>query len=117
MHHFHSILGKLQVSCRAFRPEASTALANGYNTGYTKGMKTAVSIPNSLFHAAEELAERLGIPRSQLYRRALEEFLKARGHDVIRETLDAVYAGESDGGGLDPAIEYLQDASIEEDGW
>ena len=92
-------------------------LGIGYNLGYTTGMKTAISIPDSLFQAAEELAERLGISRSQLYRRAVEEYLRARGHDIIRETLDAVYAGDSDGGGLDPAIEYLQDASIEEDGW
>ena len=35
-------------------------------------MKTAVSIPDHVFDAAERLAEKLGISRSELYQRALE---------------------------------------------
>jgi predicted transcriptional regulator len=80
-------------------------------------MKTAISLPNDLFEAAEELARRLGISRSQLYRRAVEHFLKARAHDIIRESLDELYAEEDLGGRLDPAIEYAQGVSLEEDGW
>ena len=39
-------------------------------------MKTAISIPDPLFGAAERLAKHLGISRSQLYQRALQAFLQ-----------------------------------------
>lgn len=80
------------------------------------GMKTAISIPDNLFQAAEDLARRLGVSRSLLYQRAVEHYLRAQGHDVIRESLDAVYE-EKDSGDLDPAIEYLQSESIEGENW
>ena len=79
-------------------------------------MKTAISIPDSLFEAAEDLARRLGLSRSRLYQRALEHYLKSRGHDVIRESLDELYKDE-DLSTLDPAIEYWQSKSIEEEDW
>jgi hypothetical protein len=80
-------------------------------------MKTAISIPNSLFEAAERLATRLGVSRSELYRRAIGRYLEAHAEDVIRERLDRVYGAEPDGGRLDPTVEYLQNASLSEDGW
>lgn len=88
-----------------------------YNLGYTIGMKTAISIPDSLFEAAERVAARLGISRSELYRRAVRQFLEAQGHDVIREKLDEVYGADPDAGRLDPVVEYLQDLSLPEDDW
>jgi metal-responsive CopG/Arc/MetJ family transcriptional regulator len=80
-------------------------------------MKTAISIPDSLFEAAEDFAKRLGITRSELYQRAVEHFMRAQGHDIIRESLDAVYADHDVSSRLDPAIEYLQDLSLETDDW
>jgi hypothetical protein len=80
-------------------------------------MKTAISIPDSLFKAAERLAGRLGVSRSELYRRAIGRYLEEHSHEVIRERLDRVYGDEPGGGRLDPAIEYLQDASLPEDEW
>lgn len=79
-------------------------------------MKTAISMPDRLFEAAEELAERLGISRSQLYQRAMEHYLRAQGHDIIRESLNTVYEDE-DISRLDPAVEYLQGKSIQKDDW
>ena len=75
-------------------------------------MKTAISIPDNLFEAADSLAERLGISRSQLYRRAVEQYLKTQGQDIIRESLDEVYENENTSG-LDPAIEILQEKSVD----
>ena len=43
-------------------------------------MKTAISIPDPLFERADQLAQKLGKSRSQLYRDALDEYL-AR-HDI-----------------------------------
>ncbi len=42
-------------------------------------MKTAVSIPDELFHQAETEARREGLSRSRLYSRALAAYLAAKG--------------------------------------
>lgn len=55
-------------------------------------MKTAVSLPDPLFAAADELAGRLGISRSELYARALERFLASESADDVTRRLDEVYA-------------------------
>ena len=39
-------------------------------------MKTAVSIPDAVFDAAERLAERLGLSRSELYARAIDAYTR-----------------------------------------
>ena len=76
------------------------------------GMKTAISIPDPVFHSAEELAARLGISRSELYCRALREMLEKHDATAITAQLDAVYgAGEADTG-LDPALAKMQWHSI-----
>ena len=81
------------------------------------GMKTAISIPDALFEAAERLAKRLGVSRSELYRRAVKRYLEDHSHQIIRETLDRVYGDDPESGRLDAAIEYLQDVSLPEDEW
>jgi predicted transcriptional regulator len=53
-------------------------------------MKTAVSIPDELFRRAEELAQRLGKSRSQVYREALAEYLTRRDPAAVTAALDAV---------------------------
>jgi metal-responsive CopG/Arc/MetJ family transcriptional regulator len=80
-------------------------------------MKTAISIPDLLFEAAEAVASRLGISRSELYRRALDKYLQDRSRQVIRERLDEVYGSDSDDGRLDPAIEFIQGEALREDEW
>ena len=51
-------------------------------------MKVAVSLPDDLFARADETASRLGLKRSQLYARALEEFLHVQGGDPVTAKLD-----------------------------
>jgi hypothetical protein len=80
-------------------------------------MKTAISIPGGLFESADVMAKRLGISRSELYRRALREYLEGRGQKVVREKLDRVYGRDPGEGLLDPAVEHLQDVSLPEDDW
>ena len=86
-----------------------------YDLGYTRPVKTAVSIPNPVFEAAEELARRLGVSRSELYARALADFLEKRLDRRVTERLDEVYAREESG--LDPALARLQAASLPRDEW
>lgn len=57
-------------------------------------MKTAISLPDELFEAAEALAARLEVPRSRLYAIALEEFLARHDARRVSERLDAVYGSE-----------------------
>ena len=78
-------------------------------------MKTAISIPDSIFRAAEKLAKRLGFSRSELYAKAVSEYLQKHRNDGITRKLDEIYAKESSQ--LDPAIQALQSASIDEDEW
>ena len=53
-------------------------------------MKTAVSIPDEVFAEADRAAERLGWSRSQLYARAVGEFLERQGEDPVTAALDAL---------------------------
>ena len=53
-------------------------------------MKIAISVPDALHERAEELASRLGLKRSQLYARAVEEFLVAHDEDAVTAALDAL---------------------------
>jgi hypothetical protein len=73
-------------------------------------MKTAISIPDDVFEAAEGLAEDLGMNRSELYARAVAEYVsRRRGEDVTRK-LNEVYSRIE--ARLDPALEALQLASL-----
>ena len=53
-------------------------------------MKTAVSVPDDVFQEAEEAAQALGWNRSQLYSRAVREFLDRRGPDPVTQAVNAV---------------------------
>ena len=87
-----------------------------YNYGYTIViMKTAISIPNSIFEAAERFAQRLGVSRSQLYTTAVSEYLRENRHEQITEKLNEVYAKESSH--LDPVLYDLQSSSLNEKDW
>jgi metal-responsive CopG/Arc/MetJ family transcriptional regulator len=57
-------------------------------------VKTAVSIPDALFEAADRAARRLGLSRSELYARALERFLGEEPDDAITARLDEIYGLE-----------------------
>lgn len=54
-------------------------------------MKTAISLPDELYAAAEKTARNMGIPRSQLFARALEEFIDHHKREKITEQLNEVY--------------------------
>jgi metal-responsive CopG/Arc/MetJ family transcriptional regulator len=58
-------------------------------------VKTAVSIPDPLFRAADRVARQLGVSRSQLYARALERYLVAESDDDVTRRLNAVYEEEA----------------------
>lgn len=78
-------------------------------------MKTAISIPDKVFKSAEELANKLGKSRSQLYTEAIKNYLVKHEGSIITEQLDDIYSKENSD--LDPKIQFLQDQSLPEDKW
>ena len=55
-------------------------------------MKVAVSIPDEVFTETESLAKRFNASRSEIYSRALREFLARHAPDRITEMMDRVVA-------------------------
>jgi len=98
--------------------ELSALLTGGYNQGYTLYiMKTAISIPDSLFSAAERLARRMGISRSELYQRAMDSYVKRHEQRSVTEALNEVYELESNPSRLDSALELMQYSSLLGEEW
>jgi metal-responsive CopG/Arc/MetJ family transcriptional regulator len=78
-------------------------------------MKTAISLPDALFKAGDLLAKKLGVSRSELYARALAEYLSKHRADRVTERLNAVYAVEESR--MDPALVRAQVRSLAADEW
>jgi len=53
-------------------------------------MKTAVSIPDEVFEEAERLAAEFQTSRSELYSRALQEYVARHAPDRITEAMNRV---------------------------
>ena len=60
--------------------------------GYTQGMKIAVSVPDDVFQDAEELARRTKRSRSEVYSRALAEYVARHAPDRVTEAMDRALA-------------------------
>lgn len=58
-------------------------------------MKVAVSIPDDVFRSAERVAKRLRVPRSQLYTRALEAYVREQSGAEITRALNEIYSDDS----------------------
>jgi metal-responsive CopG/Arc/MetJ family transcriptional regulator len=78
-------------------------------------MKTAISIPDEVFDAADEMAERLGMSRSELYVTAIREYLDAHRRRGVTARLDQVY--EYQDSRLDLRVAEAQSASLEDEDW
>lgn len=80
-------------------------------------MKTAISLPDRVFEAAERTAKRLGVSRSELYATAVAEFIDRHKRARITEKLNEVYEDAQDVAGLDPGLHTLQSQSLEREEW
>jgi metal-responsive CopG/Arc/MetJ family transcriptional regulator len=78
-------------------------------------MKTAISIPDKTFDCADQLAKKMKLSRSELYARAIEEFVAEHARMSVREKLDAVYPAVSSE--ADPAVLRAQGRSIPREDW
>ena len=74
-------------------------------------MRIAVSIPDPIFREAEKVSRRLRIPRSQLYSRAIEAFVRKRSDPELTARLNAALAklgSKTDPGWENPGLEVLR---------
>lgn len=83
--------------------------------GYTIGMKTAVSVPNELFDRADRLAKHLQVSRSELYSRALREYLTRHSPEEVTEALNR-HCGEVDTS-PDPFVSEAARRVLAEEQW
>ena len=81
-------------------------------------MKTAISIRDEIFEAAERTAKELGISRSELYTKAVGEFVTRYSEERVTEKLNAVYGRDESVSALDKGLETLQFYSLSaENSW
>ena len=78
-------------------------------------MKTAISIPDKLFLAADQYAKKHGFSRSNLYAKAVAEFLEQHPADHITQQLNEIYPTEPSK--LSQNISTMQFDSIEKEEW
>ena len=78
-------------------------------------MKTAISIPDDIFSAAEKFAHQSHLSRSALFTRALVEFLSRRRNDGVTERLNRLY--EKENARLDEALSKMQTSAISKEKW
>jgi metal-responsive CopG/Arc/MetJ family transcriptional regulator len=88
-----------------------------YNHGYTVFMKTAISIPDSLFEEAEQLAKTRGWSRSELYANAVTAYVNSERFSGVREKLDAVYGSNEENSAMDPLLADAQARSLPKEKW
>jgi metal-responsive CopG/Arc/MetJ family transcriptional regulator len=73
-------------------------------------MKTAISIPDGVFEAAEKIAQQLGVSRSEFYTKALQAYLEKHSRSQRLAKLNEVYAQEASD--VDPVMEKMQAMSL-----
>jgi metal-responsive CopG/Arc/MetJ family transcriptional regulator len=66
-------------------------------------MKTAISIPDTIFREADKLARRLKKSRSQLYADAVSAYVRRHDADAVTESLNRICADVGDR--VDPFVD------------
>lgn len=79
------------------------------------GMKTAVSVPNEVYEQAEELAQRTGRTRSEIYSTALRDYLAHHQAVPVTAAMDQAL-GEIDPQ-PDPFLDVVARGTMAEAEW
>ena len=80
-------------------------------------MKTAISIRDEIFDAAERLARSLGMSRSELYSTAVKEFVVRHSSQRVTEKLNELYDEDASTSVLDHNLKLLQARSLPSEDW
>jgi predicted DNA-binding protein len=80
-------------------------------------MKTAISIPDPVFEAAERLAKRLGKSRSQLFADALRAYLEQHSDEAITKRVNEIVDADPGATRVDPVLDALQLETLRKVEW
>jgi antitoxin MazE6 len=97
------------------RSQLHQALIKSITLVILSAMKTAISIPDPIFHEAEAFARKLKLSRSQLYATALAAFLEQQQKLDVTAKLNEVY--ERVASEIDPEWKRAQAAVLEAEPW
>ncbi|MBF6592857.1 MAG: hypothetical protein IVW51_00240 [Thermaceae bacterium] len=78
-------------------------------------MKTAISLPDKTFEEGEKLAQQLRISRSELYAKALEEYIRKHGLEAEVEAFNRALDGLDEE--PDPALQAAARRTFEANEW
>jgi hypothetical protein len=79
-------------------------------------MKAEISVPNPIFEAAQQLAQKLDMSLSELYTVAVAAYVATyQDEQDITQKLDEIYQTESSA--IEPELVTLQVISIGDEGW
>ena len=78
-------------------------------------MKTAISIPDDVFEAADRTARKLGVSRSELYATAVHEFIERHRVEDVTARPNEVYASTSSN--LDDQLYEMQRRLLAKESW
>jgi len=78
-------------------------------------MKTAISIPDEVFEAADRAAKKLGVSRSELYSTAVYEYIERHRVEDVTSRLNDLYAAEDSE--LDEHLGQMQRKSLKKESW
>jgi metal-responsive CopG/Arc/MetJ family transcriptional regulator len=78
-------------------------------------MKTAISVPDKVFEAAERTAKKLGVSRSELYSTAVREYIERHRIEDVTSRLNDLYASASSE--LDECLGKMQAQSMHKEDW
>jgi len=78
-------------------------------------MKTAISIPDDIFSAAENYAHQSHLSRSALFTRAMVEFLSRRRNEGVTERLNRLYSTEPSR--LEAPLSKMQMSVVSREKW
>ena len=78
-------------------------------------MKTAITIPDDVYKAAERYARRAQKSRSQLYAEAVSEYLARHAPDEVTETMNKVVAEIPEP--IDPFVAAAAQQTLQRSAW
>lgn len=85
--------------------------------GYTGRMKTAVSVPDELFARAEALSAELNVSRSELFARALREFVERFSTRQLTQQMNEVCDRLGDDNTLDEGVKAARRKVLSREAW
>ncbi len=78
-------------------------------------MKTAISIPDPIFQAAENMAKRLGLSRSELFTVAMLKYMKEHKYQNVTESLNIIFSQDIED--IDRELVSMQLKSLTKEDW